>query len=245
MGWQDYLEWAVAPGIKAGQAGLDAAGGTDALGQWLSGGGQPGLNQQNLPYFEEDRGRLGGMLGGQSPWVNTQFNNPYGQDFRSLIGQLQTAAGPGGDQFNSTAIQQYRAANARNMQNQLALARSGPAGMNPALASRQAAMGMGRTQQGLAAGVAQARTAERQGAQQALGNVLNGAANADVNYQGIGAQQSRANQSAFLDLLGKQLGLSEAQMRGQLGTPLGQGGPANWERLLQMLSQMGGMAASL
>ena len=246
MGWQDYLEWGLAPGIKAGQAGVDAAGGYGAIGQWLGQGGQPPLNQQDLPYFQEDRDRLGGMLGGRSAFVNDQITNPYGGDFRALIGQLQQQAGPGGnDVFSSQAMQNYQAGNQRGMANQLAMARSGGPGVSPALAGRQAAMGMGRLNQGLSQGMTAARTQERLGAQGALAGVLGGAANADQGYQGLQATQQRSNQQAFLDLLGKQLGLSEGQMRGQLGQPLGQGGPANWEKFIQMLTQGGSMVAAM
>jgi hypothetical protein len=247
MGWTDAIGWGVAPGAAAADAlyGAYKNGDLDSIGQWLSGGGEPPVNQQDLPYFQEDRDRIGGMLGGRSAFVNDQISNPYGQDFRSLIGQLQEQAGPGGnDRFSSQAMQNFYAGNQRGMTNQLAMARSGGPGTSPALAGRQAAMGMGRMNQGLSQGMTAARTQERLGAQGALAGVLGGAAQADQGYQGLAATQQRANQQAFLDLLGKQLGLSEGQMRGQLGQPLGQAGPGNLERLIQMLTSAGGTIAS-
>lgn len=247
MGWTDAIGWATAPGAYAADAlyGAYNSGDLDGLGQWLTGGGKPPINQQDLPYFQEDRDRIGGMLGGRSAFVNDQITNPYGQDFRSLISQLQQQAGPGGDQFNSLAMQQYGAMHNRGLAAQMAMARSAAPGTSPALAGRQASMAQGRMNQGLAAGMAEARTKERLGAQGALAGVLGGAAQADQGYQGLAATQQRSNQQAFLDLLAKQLGLSEGQMRGQLGQPLNAGGPTNLERLFQMLTQGGATIAGM
>jgi hypothetical protein len=49
---------------------------------------QAAQNQAHLPYFEDDRTRLGGMLDGRNPYA--------GQEWGGLISQLQNqAAGRG------------------------------------------------------------------------------------------------------------------------------------------------------
>jgi hypothetical protein len=58
----------------------------------------------NLPYFEQDRQRLGGMLEGRSPYA--------GQEWGGLVGQLQQQASGQGP---SLAQQAYRQASQDNM----------------------------------------------------------------------------------------------------------------------------------
>lgn len=70
-------------------------------------------------------------------------------------------------------------------------------------AARQAMIQQGRTGQGMAAGLATARTQEQLGAQGAL-------------TQALGARD-QLNQGAYLNVLAQQLGLSEAQLRAMMG----------------------------
>jgi hypothetical protein len=50
----------------------------------IAGGGQTRLDAMNLPYFQQDRDRLQGLLNGQSPYA--------GAEWGGLIGQLQQQA---------------------------------------------------------------------------------------------------------------------------------------------------------
>lgn len=141
-----------------------------------------------LPHFDEDRGRLGGMLDGQSAFA--------GQEWGGLIKQLQDrAAGVG----PSLAEQQYRAAS----QNTTSALGSMSRGSASPGAARQALIQQGRVGQGMAAGVATARTEEQMGATQALTQAL--------------GTRDQLNQGAYLDILAQQLGLSRAQLEALTG----------------------------
>lgn len=177
---------APAPGAPQGTG----VGGTPPAGQPTWGQGmfgsayaRAGNNKVNLPYFEEDRNRLGGMLGGQSPFA--------GGEWGGLIAQLQDrAAGRGpsiaGDAFNQ-ASQSTQAAIA-----------SMSRGSGSAAAGRQGLIQQGRVGQGMAQGYASARNQEMMGAQSALTQAL--------------SQRDQLNQNAYLDILARQLGLSKDQL---------------------------------
>jgi hypothetical protein len=93
-------------------------------------------------------------------------------------------------------------------------------------AAREAMMQQGRVGQGMAAGVAQARTQEQLGAQSALAQAL--------------GQRDQLNQNAYLDVLGKQLGLSEAELRAMIANQqykVGMAGqPTNGQKWVGALS---------
>lgn len=135
-----------------------------------------------LPYFQEDRDRLGGMLGGHDPYASGEWDG--------LIGQLTAQANGTGP---SLAEQAYRRQTMDTAGRLAGMAHSG----SPA-AARTAMIQQGRLGQGMAAGVAEARTREQLGAQSALGQAL--------------GQRDQLNQNAYLDILGKQLGLSKDQL---------------------------------
>lgn len=145
--------------------------------------------QQNpqLPHFAEDRERLGGLLNGQSPFA--------GQEWGGLVRQLQGQASGA----NSLAEGQYRGA----MQDTAGQLSSMARGSASPGAARQAMIQQGRLGQGMAAGVAQARTAEQMQASQALTQAL--------------GTRDQINSGAYLDVLGAQLGLSRAQLEALTG----------------------------
>lgn len=141
------------------------------------------LSNVQLPYFEEDRSRLGGMLGDRSPFA--------GAEWGGLISGLQDrAAGKGpsiaGDAYRSAAMDTTAALGS--------MAR----GSGSAAGARQALIQQGRVGQGLAKGYADARNQEMIGAQSALASAL--------------SQRDQLNQGAYLDLLAAQLGLSRDQL---------------------------------
>lgn len=142
----------------------------------------------SLPYFEEDRQRLGGMMDGRSPFA--------GGEWGSLISQLQaTAAGTG----PSVAQDAYRNAqqDSRSALGSMARGSASPG------AARAAMMQQGRIGQGMASGLATARTQEMLGAQGALTSAL--------------GARDQLNQNAYLDVLAKQLGLSKDQLMALTG----------------------------
>lgn len=157
-------------GIGAGQT-TDANGGVD-------------LGHINLPYFEQDRNRLQGMLQGQTPFAS--------QDWGGLISQLKDRAAGTGD---SLAKQNYNMANQNTVNSISSIARgSGSPG-----AMQEAMLQAGRVGQGQAAGLATAGIQEQQAAQTTLGQTLNA--------------RDGLNQNAYLNILGQQLGLSMGQLR--------------------------------
>lgn len=138
--------------------------------------------------------------------------NPYQGGWDALIGQLrQQASGQG----PSLAAQQYQQANQTAMANQLAMAR---AGRSPG-AAYNASNNMNALNQGLSAGVAQARTQEQLGSQQALAGALSGAGNADL-------QRALANQQAYWSMI--------QQKNAQ---------PSDFEKVMGVGSQLLGMGA--
>jgi hypothetical protein len=158
------------PGIGAGQ-NTNASGGTN-------------LGQINLPYFQQDRDRINGMLAGQSPFAS--------QDWGSLISQLQQRAS-GAHPENSLAVQNFNMAQGQQNANLSSLANSGDPG------ARQAAIqAQGRVAEGNSAGLALAGTQEQQAAQAQLGQTL--------------SARDQLNQNAYLNMLQQQLGLSTQQL---------------------------------
>ena len=144
-------------------------------------------DKASLPYFQQDRDRLGGMLDGRNPYA--------GQEWGGLVSQLQQQASGKGP---SLAMDAYRQAS-QDTSNQLASMGRGSA--NPG-ASRRAMMEMGRVGQGMAAGLSTARTQEQMAAQQNLAQAL--------------STRDQLNQNAYLDVLAKQLGLSKDQLQAQM-----------------------------
>lgn len=155
------------------------------------------------------------MLGGRSPFAS--------QEWGGLIQQLKSQAqglGP------SVAQQAYGQA-AQDTNAALSAQVAGTA--NPANA-RTALIQRGRTGQGMAQGLAQARTQEQLGAQSALA-------------QALGARD-QMNQNAYLQVLGAQLGLSEAQLRALIANQQYGVGMQNAPTDLQKwLGTLGGVAA--
>ena len=159
------------------------AGGFGGAGQ-IFGGGKVPLGGLNLPYYQQDRDRLGGMLTGQSPFA--------GSEWGALIGQLQQRASGAGPSLAGDA---YRSA-AMDTQNSLgSMAR----GAGTASAARRAMLEQGRVGQGMAQGYASARNQEMVGAQQVLSGALQ--------------SRDQLNQGAYLNILAQQLGLNDAQLR--------------------------------
>ncbi len=160
-----------------------AAGGLIGGGLGLFGGGDAEPPPPvNLPYFEEDRARLGGLLRGQSPFA--------GSEWGGLVSQLQARASGTGP---SVAGNAYKQASQDAFNNLTSLSRNSasPAG------ARQALLQQGHIQQGLAQGFASARDQEMMGAAGQLAGAL--------------GARDQLNQGAYLNVLGQQLGLSQAQ----------------------------------
>lgn len=96
--------------------------------------------------------------------------NPYMGQWDTLLGQLQQQASGQGPSLAENA---YRQAHAQGLRDQMSMASGGSAGR-----ARQAGMNMARANQGLAAGVSNARLQEQLAARQALQAALSGAGNA-------------------------------------------------------------------
>lgn len=250
MAWYDYLN---------PMTYLDA--GASAIGKglhWLTDKGNPGKDV-DLPYFQEDRDRLQGMLDGHSPYVNgaaTSQGGQVGQDpwqsgWASLIQQLQDQAAGRGP---SLAVQQYQRASGDAMAQQTALARGG----RTAGGARQAAQNLGAVQQGMASGSAMARTQEQMGAIGQLGGALSGAGNAQYQRDALQAQLAQQNnqfnasaqnqvnaqnQAAYLNILAQQLGLSASQLQALIArASINANAKSPLDTLLGMGSQLGGLA---
>lgn len=185
----------------------------------IAGGGMVPLTGINLPYFQQDRNRLQGLLTGQSPFAS--------QDWNGLVSQLTARANGTGP---SLAEQEYRNASGDQA---AAFAGAAHGGASPA-SFRQAAIQQGQIGQGLASGVTQARTNEQTQAQGALA-------------QALGARD-QLNQGAYLNILGQQLGLSAEQLKALQGDQsygLGEQGiqeqmnAAKWNAIAGLLGSAG------
>lgn len=142
----------------------------------------------NLPYFEEDRARLGQMLDGHSAFA--------GSEWGGLISQLQARANGTAPSVAGNAYKQA----AQDSQAQLMSMAHDSASAGGA---RQAMLQAGRIQQGLSQGYGAAALQEQQANQGALA-------------QALGARDT-INSSAYQGILGQQLGLSRSQMAAQQG----------------------------
>lgn len=120
------------------------------------------------------------------------------------------------------------------MSNASALGAMSRGSASPA-AAREAMMQQSRIGQGMAAGAATARTQEQMGAQNALAQAL--------------GSRDQLNQNSYLDILGKQLGLSEAQLRGIIANQqykVGmQNAPTNFQKNMGALSGLAGGLGAL
>jgi hypothetical protein len=160
-------------GVAGGLMGLFGGGGDSA----------PAPPPVNLPYFEEDRARLGSMLDGKSAFA--------GQEWGTLINQLQARASGNGP---SVAGNAYKRASQDSM-NQLASMSQNSSSPG---AVRQAQLQAGHIQQGLAQGYSSAALQEQQANQGALAQAL--------------SARDTINSSAYQGILGQQLGLSRGQV---------------------------------
>lgn len=136
----------------------------------------------NLPYFEEDRARLGGMLDGHSAFA--------GSEWGGLISQLQARASGAAP---SVAGNAYKQASQDSQNNLASLSQNS---MSPG-GARQAQLQAGHIQQGLAQGYGAAALQEQQANQGALGQAL--------------SARDQINSQAYQGILGQQLGLSRSQ----------------------------------
>lgn len=169
-------------GAAAGPYGA-LVGGAVGFGLGMFGGDDaPPPPPVELPYFEEDRQRLGGMLGGQSAFA--------GSEWGGLISQLQARAN---GTAPSVAGNAYKQASQDSM-NQLSSMSQNSASPG---AARQAALQAGHIQQGLAQGYSAAALQEQQANQGALTSAL--------------GARDQINSNAYQNILQQQLGLSRAQ----------------------------------
>lgn len=163
------------------------AGGFGGPGE-IAGGGQVPFGAMNLPYFQQDRDRLQGLMNGQNPFASNDWNG--------LITQLQQRAAGTAPSLAGMAYNRGMA----DTGSQLSAMSRGSASPGAAYAAMRQ---MGNLGEGQAAGYAQARTAEMQSAQQGLTSVL--------------GARDQLNQQAYLNLLGQQLGLSQSQLKALQG----------------------------
>lgn len=136
-----------------------------------------------LPNYDQNNQQLDSLLKGQSPYAS--------QDWGTLIQQLQ---GRANGTAPSVAGMQYQQAQQNTASNLAGMAHGG----NSPAAFRQAAIQQGQVGQGMAAGVAQARTNEMMQSQNALTGAL--------------GQRDQLNQHAYLEILAQKMGLSKDQM---------------------------------
>jgi hypothetical protein len=139
--------------------------------------------------------------------------NPYLPDWRDLVTQLQQQAMGNGPSLAGDA---YKQANATGMRNVMAMSRGGTAG-----AARAGQMQMGRMQQGLSQGYANARLQEQLMARQMLAQALSGAGNAWFQ-----PQQANMNAEMNTQSNGQQLLSFGSQLAGIGGQFLGGKPPA-------------------
>jgi len=166
-----------------------AAGGIIGGALGLFGGDDPAPpDPVNLPYFQQDRDRISGMLDGRSAFASSDWN--------TLIGQLQARANGTAPSVAGNAFKQA-SQTAQNSLSSLAANSAAPG------ATRAAIMQQGKINQGMAQGYSQAALQEQQGAEGALQNAL--------------STRDQINQQSYLNLLNQQMGLSQAQLRALQG----------------------------
>lgn len=175
-------------GAAAGPWGAAIGGVAGGLLGLFSGDDPSPPPSVNLPYFDEDRQRLGQMLDGHSAFAGSEWGN--------LISQLQARAN---GTAPSVAGNAYKQASQDAQAHLMSMAHdSASAG-----GARQAMLQAGRIQQGMAQGYGAAALQEQQANQGALA-------------QALGARDT-INSSAYQNILGQQLGLSRAQLGAQQG----------------------------
>jgi hypothetical protein len=193
-------------------------------GQPTNANGGVNMGQLNLPYFQQDRDRLQGLMDNKSPYASS--------DWQGLIAQLSARANGTGP---SLAQQNYNMASGDTTNALSSMARGSS---NPE-AARQAMIQQGRIGQGQAAGLALAGTQEQQAAQQGLTSAL--------------GTRDQLNQSAYLNILGQQLGLSMGQLKALNGdqqfiqgqNQINQQNNANkYQALASIFGSMAGMGQS-
>lgn len=177
-----------AVGATFGPWGAAIGGVAGGLLGMFGGDDEPPPPPVQLPYFEEDRARLGGMLDGQSAFA--------GSEWGGLISQLQARASGTGPSVAGNAYKQA----SQDAQNNLASMSHDSASPGGA---RQATLQAGRIQQGLAQGYGSAALQEQQANQGALA-------------QALGARDT-INSQAYQGILQQQLGLSRSQLGAQQG----------------------------
>lgn len=179
-------------GLGSSQGGLVPGSGSG--GNWMDQMAsnlkkKSALQNPELPFFQEDRDRTQGLLDGiGAPGAGKEWGGLIDQ-----LGKQSRGEGP------SLAEQQYQAAQQDTTGALSSMARGSA---SPA-AARQAMIQRGRVGQGMAQGVAMARTNEQMQASQALAGAL--------------GSRDQLNTSAYLDILGAQLGLSRAQLEALTG----------------------------
>lgn len=176
-------------GAAAGPWGA-AIGGVAGGLLGLFGGGDdaPAPTPTNLPYFNEDRTRIGQQLDSQNPWA--------GYEWGGLISQLQSRAAGGGPSIAGNAYKQA----SQDSQNQLASLSQNSASPG---AARQALLQAGHIQQGMAQGYSSAALQEEMANQGALSQAL--------------SARDQINSNAYQGLMSQQLGLSRSQLGAQQG----------------------------
>lgn len=184
MAWYNPGSWSLGGTLK--NLTLGPLGGYlyDKFMEPSSGPVDPAVRNLGVPHFEQDRERIGNAMKGQSPFA--------GSDWGALVTQLQQRAAGQGPSMAENAYKQ--ASNDTNAQ-LMSMAR----GSNSPGAARQALLQTGKIGQGMAQGLATARTQEMQGATDQLGQVM--------------GTRDQLNQNAYTNLLAQQLGLSEMQLR--------------------------------
>lgn len=192
---------------------------------------------KGLQYQLGNRGALQAQGGAIGPYAQSGEGG-FRQDQGALAAMLMRQA-QGQD---SMAAQQLRQYADQNIAQQQALAASARPGMG-AMASRMAAQNAGRINQGLAGQTEMAQIAERLGASQALGGVLQGARGLDVNQSqfnagmtnqqlleqarlqqqnnqfNVGAYQNQTgmNDAAIMEMLRQRNQLAQLQQQGGMG----------------------------
>lgn len=191
MSWYKPWTWGDDDeGPQLGQAGNPSnyTSGPDQYGYggpgMIFGGGQVPLGGLNLPFFLQDRERLGQQLNGQSPFA--------GSEWGGLISQLQARASGAGPSMAGDA---YKQASQDSINNLTSLSRNSA---SPG-AARQAILQQGHIQQGLAQGYGRARNEEMMGATGQLAGAL--------------GARDQINSNAYTNLLAQQLGLSQGQLK--------------------------------
>jgi hypothetical protein len=188
----------------------------------IFGGGQVPYGSLNLPYFQQDRDRLGGMLDGQSAFA--------GSEWGGLISQLQQRSSGQGPSVAGDAYKQA-SANTNNQLMSMSSNSSSPA------AARQALLQTGQVNQGMAQGYSAARNQEMMGATGQLSQAL--------------GSRDQLNQNAYTNILAQQLGLSQGQLKAGMANQqynLGQGDQAQRARAADLnyfSSLLGGMAKGM